>query len=374
MIGPSRDKEKQMNTQPPRYCTLPPQPVRALPSELTHERQRAIIVGSSKWVNGTVLHFYFFDEDTDGEEVPQPDGSVQFVSWVGAEAQREVVRRAFETWQSLPLGLRFEEVGDRNDAEIRIGFMDGDGAWSYVGRGILQHRADARTMNFGWDLTRDDYGMTTALHEIGHTLGLPHEHQNPFAGIVWDEPRVYEALGGPPNFWPRDRTFHNILRKLNRSEVEGSEWDPDSVMHYSFGPGLILEPAEHRDGISPPGTLSPLDRQWARKWYPGEAPGPEELEPFRSVVLSLGSGEQRDFLVVPPASRRYEIATFGSVDTLLVLFEEVGGELRYLTADDDSGHDTNARISIKLLKGRRYVLRLRLYWAEESGMTAVMYW
>ena len=26
----------------------------------------------------------------------------------------------------------------------------------------------------------------TALHGIGHTLGLPHEHQNPNAGIVWD--------------------------------------------------------------------------------------------------------------------------------------------------------------------------------------------
>jgi hypothetical protein len=363
-----------MPDQPPRYCTLPPQPIRSLPSEWPLERQRAIIVGSSKWVNGTVLHFYFFDEDADGEEVPKPDGSVRFVSWVGAEEQREVVREAFQAWKDLPLGLQFEEVDDRNDAEIRIGFMEGDGAWSYVGRGVLQHRADDRTMNFGWDLTQDEYGMTTALHEIGHTLGLPHEHQNPFAGIVWDEERVYGALAGPPNFWPRDRTFHNILRKLSRSEVEGSEWDPDSVMHYPFNPGLILEPAEYRDGVSPPGTLSPLDQQWARKWYPGEAAGPEELTPFNSVELSLGSGEQRDFLITPPTSRRHEIATFGSVDTLLVLFEEVDGELRYLTADDDSGEATNARISVKLHKDRRYVLKLRLYWAEDSGNTAVMYW
>jgi hypothetical protein len=363
-----------MADQPPRYCTLPPQPVRALPTDLPLERQRAIIVGNSKWVNGTVLRFYFFDEETDGEEVPQSDGTVRFVSWVGAEDQREVVRQAFQNWKNLPLGLGFEEVSDRTDAEIRIGFMDGDGAWSYVGRGILQQRVDARTMNFGWDLTEDDYGMTTALHEIGHTLGLPHEHQNPFAGIVWDEPRVYATLGGPPNFWPRDRTFHNVLRKLNQSEVEGSQWDPDSVMHYPFGPGLILEPADYRDGISPPGTLSPLDQQWARKWYPGEAPGPHELAPFRSVELSLDPAEQRDFLIVPPASRRYEIATFGSVDTLLVLFEEIDGELHYLSADDDSGEETNARISTKLLKGRRYLLKLRLYWAEESGKTAVMYW
>ena len=28
----------------------------------------------------------------------------------------------------------------------------------------------------------------------------------------------------------------------------------------------------------------------------------------------------------------------------------------------------------KLFRGRRYVLKVRLYWAGQSGMTAVMYW
>ena len=51
-----------------------------------------------------------------------------------------------------------------------------------------------RTMNFGWDLTTS-YGHDTALHEIGHTLGFPHEHQNPTAGIVWNEPAVLAAWG-----------------------------------------------------------------------------------------------------------------------------------------------------------------------------------
>ena len=129
---------------------------------------------------------------------------------------------------------------DINDAEIRIGFLQGDGAWSYVGRDVIdipgQHE---RTMNFGWDLKRDPRGVDTPVHEIGHTLGFPHEHQNPFAGIVWDESAVYRFFAGSPNFWSRQKTFHNVLRKLPERSVEGSKWDPNSIMHYPFDAGLI---------------------------------------------------------------------------------------------------------------------------------------
>jgi hypothetical protein len=146
-------------------------------------------------------------------------------------------------------------------------------------------------------------------------------------------------------------------------------------MEYDFPPGLIKGPAQYKDGIHPPGTLSQVDQDWARKWYPGEA-GPQEvaLQPFVSAPLSLKTGEQADFLIEPSASRRYQIATFGTADTVMVLFEDDGGELRYLKGDDDSGTDRNAKLTTKLVKGRRYRLKVRLYWAGDSGQTAVMYW
>jgi hypothetical protein len=338
--------------EPLPYCALPPQPVRLLPPDMAHDRQSAILLGAAKWVNGTVLHYFFVD---------------------GEEDQRRVVRDCFREWKDLPIGLEFDEVDDRSEAEVRISFDQDDGSWSYVGRQVLnqpQHRA---TMNFGWDLTTP-YGRTTALHEIGHTLGLPHEHQNPFAGIVWDEPAVYAYFAGPPNRWPRDQTFHNVLRKLSPSEVQGSTWDPASVMEYDFPAGLIREPAEHRNGIHPPGILSAVDKEWARRWYPDTGPAEKRLKPFQSVPLSLKAGEQADFVFEPAASRVYQLATFGTADTVIVLFEDDRGRMRYLKGDDDSGTDRNARVSMKLLRGRRYVLRVRLYWAGESGETAVMCW
>jgi hypothetical protein len=254
--------------------------------------------------------------------------------------------------------------------------MQGDGAWSYIGRDIIDLGIgrDERTMNFGWDLTRPGE-IDTALHEIGHTLGFPHEHQNPNAGIVWDEEAVYRALAQPPNRWDRAKTFHNIIRKIDADTVQGSSWDPDSIMHYPFGPGLIREPVQFRNGINPAGGLSARDITWARTFYPPMAEEEDtELQVVESVRLSLNPGEQRNFVIRPTATRYYNIATFGISDTVMVLFEDDNGNLRYMTGDDDSGVDRNAQIRVRLQSGRKYVLRLRLYYADRTGDTAIMMW
>lgn len=358
----------------PPYCSGREPAAVAVPPGLLPAREHAIVVGSKKWVNGTVLHFHFFDRPTDGSQVRRADGSTRFVTWVGAEPQRRRVREAFAAWARTGIGLRFVEVDDRAEAEVRIGFMEGDGSWSYVGRDVLGAGDDQRTMNFGWDLAAAG-GATTALHEIGHTLGMPHEHQNPNSGLVWDEEAVYAALAQPPNRWSRATTHHNILRKLSPAEVEGSEWDPDSIMHYPFAGRLIAAPPPYpTTGISPPGTLSPADITWARAWYPPTEGDPPLLAPLTAAPLHLEPFAQADFLLDPPGTREYTIQTLGHADTVLTLFEEVGGEPRFVAGDDDGGQDRNAQIVAKLFAGRRYIVRTRLYYASASGGTTVIYW
>ncbi|MEJ0091891.1 MAG: hypothetical protein WDN46_00125 [Methylocella sp.] len=340
-------------------CSSGPQKVRLLSPAVTANPTRAseILETQSKWVNGTVLHYCFF---TDGQYAIAAD-------------QANAARQAFAKWKSVGIGLNFREVTQLSEAEIRIGYTEGI-SQSAVGRDVLNVPLSEPTTYYGWDLNTR-YGSGTALHELGHVLGMEHEHQSPFAGITWNDEAVYTSLGGPPNNWDRQKTYINILKKLDAGSVQGSRWDPDSIMEYEFAPGLIVEPKQYANGLTPPGTLSAADGEWVLKWYPPmEAVMPPPLEPLRSIVVKLAAGEQADFAIKPPESRQYTFETKGATDALLVLFEEVNGVPRYISGDDDSGEPRSATITSKLFAERSYILRLRVVYPGPAEETAVIYW
>ena len=59
----------------------------------------------------------------------------------------------------------------------------------------------------------------------------------------------------------------------------------------------------------------------------------------------------------------------------MVLFEDIDGDPVYVKGDDDSGFQSATPASrFRLIKGRKYKLRIRLYYDWAEGDTVVMMW
>jgi len=66
------------------YCSLPKVAPRDLSGIVDRNRANLILFLDKKWVNGTILHYYFFDQPT---------------YWTTTETEKNVVRKAFDVWK-----------------------------------------------------------------------------------------------------------------------------------------------------------------------------------------------------------------------------------------------------------------------------------
>ena len=292
-------------------------------------RLRAISPIGKTWMNGSTL-------------------TVRFIG--GSAAERAKVREQAGWWEAVA-NLRFDFGGPPN-ADIRIRFDRSDGAWSYVGTDCRSIPLNEATMNLGFL----DGG--TVAHEFGHAIGLAHEHQNPAGGIAWNEQVVIDAMARSPNFWDETTTRRNILERYEADQINGTAFDPASIMLYFF-------PAEWtRNGIGTEANevLSALDKQFigGAKMYPKSAPTVDDATALvinapRRTAASIGRfGEEDLFRFDVAEAGRHLIDTRGPTDVVMKLFGP-DQPTALIAEDDDSGVAYNARLAVDLWPGRHWV-------------------
>lgn len=284
------------------------------------------------------------------------NGSTLSVRFMGGSAAQHALAREQASWWSQVANLRFNFNGALN-ADIRIAFDPDDGAWSWIGTECRDIPLDAPTMNLGFL----DGG--TAAHEFGHAIGLAHEHQSPHGGLAWNEAVVIREMAKSPNFWDEQTTRHNILQKYAVDQINGTAFDPASIMLYFFPPEWTLNGV----GSSENHVLSSLDKAFVAgaTMYPRtgatvSTATPLEVNAKRRTQASIGkAGEEDLFKFTADRDGRYVVDTRGPTDVVMKLFGP-GSETALIAEDDDSGVDTNARLSASLIAGE-YFVQVRHY-------------
>jgi serralysin len=201
--------------------------------------------------------------------------SVKFMN--GSDFQRKKVMQYAAIWDSVSLlgwngkhKINFMFVPDTYPpqayTDVRILFRPG-GSSSYIGMDCQNIPRDQPTTFFGWiDQNHSEAEIRqVVLHELGHVLGLIHEHQSPAAHIPWNKEDVYKYYHdtqNPP--WTREMVDNNIFRLYDASTTNYTKFDSLSIMCYAIPPSITY------GGYSTPwnSNLSTIDSAFIRKIYP----------------------------------------------------------------------------------------------------------
>lgn len=172
------------------------------------------------------------------------------------------------------MNLKYVFVDNLKDAQIRISFDSTQGAWALLGTDCLMSKDIYEpTMNLGW------FDVATTIHEFFHTAGLIHEHQNPRGkAIDWNLDKVYQWAENTQG-WDKETTYRNIIEKYSFDQVNGSQFDPESIMLYFFPGSLTNDNRGTHQNL----VISPVDAEYVNSVYSN---APETAQDFYKKVYN----------------------------------------------------------------------------------------
>jgi hypothetical protein len=154
------------------------------------------------------------------------------------------------------------------------------------------------TMTFGW------FDVATVIHEFCHALGMIHEHQNPLENpIQWNVEAIVCAFRASQG-WDVEKIKQNIINAYQLDQTNGSKYDEDSIMIYSFQkdlPCTYCQPLNNDDSsrctermlpatlngieVKPKYKMSPTDMKWLQIMYPKD--GKRDMTQIRTMLTDV---------------------------------------------------------------------------------------
>jgi len=228
------------------------------------DRLRAAFWQAKLWPKGATITIGFLSDGRGVRKTPTPalkasgQGKIDpLQEEVNNTSIPEMIKKIVKERLQPLVNLQLTFVDDPRNATVRISFDPNGGAWSLVGTDNARQSTGA-TMNLGW------FDVPTTIHEFGHVLGMIHEHQNPRGQTIeWNVPRVL-TWARETQGWDASTTKRNIIDKYDTSMINGSSFDPLSIMLYFFQPDLTLNGVGTRQNL----RLSGEDVEWINKMYP----------------------------------------------------------------------------------------------------------
>lgn len=189
-----------------------------------------LIKTDKKWQNGKTLKILFMG--------------------AGFE-QKRLFKKAVRAWQEyVNLDFEFYEYDEKElffpsefkEDTIRVTFDTSEGkSYSSIGIDFNATFFKIPKMNIGIDVSEKVKFYSTSLHEIGHALGLKHEHQHPDAALIVSEADLkatckFLYLLNIENEDELNRCRYNLSpfskEDLIADNIEVSDYDVSSIMHY----------------------------------------------------------------------------------------------------------------------------------------------
>lgn len=184
---------------------------------------------------------------------------VSFASGVPAARRARILEYA-NKW-GLYGDIKFQESAQ---GEVRVAFDD-EGYYSYLGTDILSVRG--KTMNLqGFDRNNlpDSEWDRVVVHEFGHTLGMPHEHERPEIIDLLDREKTIQYFMRTQG-WSRQDVIAQIFSPPAPGSIMASAVaDVRSIMCYSF-PGSITKSGQPIPGGN---VLDDIDKEFVNRIYP----------------------------------------------------------------------------------------------------------